>query len=156
VARYPEESGIGESETLRARETGLQKSRNPESKYKSSGWRGTRVTRSSVSEIQGTRHRGHSSLETVIRSGPSIGGIGVRDRAPSTFDTSGNWNSRGQETWDRISHEIPRKGCQPLILVGCVAGDLGKSSFGASGFPKAINSCIQESRSMISQRDHNC
>jgi hypothetical protein len=155
VARDPEESGIGESEILRARETGLRKSRNPESKSKPSGWRGTRVTRSSVSEIRGTRHRGHSSLETTIRSGPSIGGTGVRDQAPSAFDTSGNRNFRGQETRDRISREIPRKGSQPLILVGRVAGDLGESAFGASGFPKARNSCIQESRSAISRRDHN-
>jgi hypothetical protein len=126
--------GIGDPERKRK---GLRKSRIPESKSKPSGWRGTRVTRSSVSKIRGTRHRGHSSLETTIRSGPSIGGTGVRDQAPSAFDTSGNRNFRGQETRDRISRETPRKGSQPLILVGCVAGDLGESAFGASGFPKA-------------------
>jgi hypothetical protein len=136
VARDPEESGIGESEILRARETGLRKSQNPERKSKPYGWRGTRVTRSSVSEIRGTRHQGHSSLETTIRSGPSIGGTGVRDQAPLAFDTSGNQNFRGQETRDRISRETLRKGSQLLILVGRVAGDLGESAFGALGFPK--------------------
>jgi hypothetical protein len=155
VAEDPGESGIGESEILRARKTGLRKSRNPESKSKPFGWRGTRVTRSSVSKIWDTRHRGYSSLETAIRSGPSIGWTGVRDQAPTAFDTSENRNFRGQETRDRISSDIPRKGSQPLILVGRVAGDLGESAFGASGFPKARNSCIRKSRSAISRRDHN-
>jgi hypothetical protein len=37
VAEDPGESGIGESEILRARKTGLRKSRNPESKSKTHG-----------------------------------------------------------------------------------------------------------------------
>jgi hypothetical protein len=95
-------------------------------------------------------HKGIAIRDSPIQSGPSIGGTGVRDQAPSAFDTSGNQNFRGQETRDGISHGIPRKGSQPLILVGRVAGDLGESAFGASGFPKERNSCIQESRPAIS------